>query len=125
MPFKGKREKEKVKKKGTLLPATTTPTKLAKVKKKIQLFSTTTSTPNTTTHLPSSLRKYFWDCRFEELSLEKNDLFIAVRILNFGDWKAVTWLHKNGGIPLIRRTVKNRRDLSAKTINFWQIMLYG
>jgi hypothetical protein len=75
--------------------------------------------------LPASFRKYFWDCRFEDLSLDKHNLFIAARILNFGDWKAVSWLHANGGRSVIRKALQKRRDLSAKTINFWNMMLHG
>jgi hypothetical protein len=75
--------------------------------------------------LPPSFRKYFWDCNFKDLSMERHDLFIAARILNFGDWKAVAWLRVHGGKSLIRKTVKNRRDLSKKTINFWNMMLHG
>lgn len=87
--------------------------------------SPTATTTITATHLPPSFRKYFWDCCFEDLSMERHDLFIAARILNFGDWKAVSWLNAHGGRSLIRKTVKNRRDLSAKTINFWNVMLHG
>ena len=95
------------------------------MKKTSHFLPATTTTTITTTHLPSSFRKYFWDCPFEELSLEKNDLFIAARILNYGDWNAVSWLQKIGGRALIRNAVKKRRDLSAKTINFWNLMLHG
>jgi hypothetical protein len=75
--------------------------------------------------LPASFRKYFWDCPFDGLSMEKHSRFIAARILNFGDWEAITWLFARGGWPLIRRTVRNWRDLNAKTINFWNLMLHG
>jgi len=74
--------------------------------------------------LPASFRKYFWDCSFKELSLEKHSSFIASRILNFGDWKAVSWLHAHGGQPLIRHAVQKKRHLSAKTVNFWDVMLH-
>lgn len=77
------------------------------------------------TSLPYSFRKYFWDCRFEDLSMDRHDLFIASRILNFGDWKAVDWLRAHGGKALIQRTVKKRRDLNAKTVNFWDVILHG
>lgn len=75
--------------------------------------------------LPAHFRKYFWDCPFEELSLEKYPRFIVARILNFGDWEAVSWLFARGGRELIAKAVKNGRYVNHKTENFWNMMLHG
>ncbi len=40
--------------------------------------------------LPDSLRKYFWDCRFEQLSWYKYRRFISERILQYGDDATLT-----------------------------------
>jgi len=75
--------------------------------------------------LPLSFRKYFWDCPFDDLYLEKYPRFIAARILNFGDWEAVTWLFARGGRELVNKAVKNGRYVNNKTENFWKMMLHG
>jgi len=89
----------------------------------LQLPFSLSSTPNSP--LPTSFRKYFWDCPFDDLSLEKYPRLIAARILNFGDWEAVSWLFARGGRDLVHKTIKNQRYVNRKTENFWKIMLHG
>ena len=74
--------------------------------------------------LPSKLKKYFWDCDFEELTLEKYPFFIAERILNLGDEYSVKWLLKNVSKEQLKNVVDNSRNLTKKTKNYWRIMLY-
>jgi hypothetical protein len=73
--------------------------------------------------LPLDLKKYFWDVAFDDLSLEKHTLFIAERILNYGDLDSIKWLLSHTGNNYIKSVVKNSRNLNAKTKNYWQIML--
>lgn len=83
-------------------------------------FSISTDMNN---NLPEDLNKYFWDVSFDELSFEKYPRFIAERIMNYGDLKAIKWLLSVSGTELIRAVVKTSRNLNPKTKNFWQIKL--
>lgn len=83
-------------------------------------FSISTDMNN---NLPKDLNKYFWDVSFDELSFEKYPRFIAERIMNYGDLKAIKWLLSISGTELIRAVVKTSRNLNPKTKNFWQIKL--
>jgi len=69
--------------------------------------------------LPSFLKKYFWDVDFTALKQKKYEQFIAKRILERGDVKAVRWLLKNIPEKAIKETVLSCRQLSSKTANFW------
>lgn len=74
-------------------------------------------------NLPTRFRKYFWDVVFEDLSWEKNPLFISERILNYGNEQDIRWLLDNINKALLKSVIKNSRNLNAKTRNYWQIML--
>jgi hypothetical protein len=73
--------------------------------------------------IPETLRKYFWDVAYEDLSLEKYPKFIAERILNFGDIDAVKWLQSVLDRDFIRSVIINSRNLNPKTKNYWKLML--
>jgi hypothetical protein len=73
--------------------------------------------------IPETLRKYFWDVAYEDLSLEKYPKFIAERILNFGDLDAVKWLQSVLDKDFIRSVIINSRNLNPKTKNYWKLML--
>lgn len=73
--------------------------------------------------LPDELRRYFWDVRFGDLSVEKYPRFIAERILNYGDMKEVKWLLSWLDRNLLEDVVYNSRNLNAKTRNFWKLVL--
>lgn len=71
--------------------------------------------------LPSFLKKYFWDVNFDKLDLRKNQLYIIVRLLEYGDIKEIHWLFKNVPQAKIRGAILKSRELSRKTINFWSL----
>ena len=73
--------------------------------------------------IPETLRKYFWDVAYEDLSLEKYPKFIAERILNYGDLDAVKWLQSVLDRDFIRSVIINSRNLNPKTKNYWKLML--
>jgi hypothetical protein len=73
--------------------------------------------------LPETLRKYFWDCDFDDLSMEKHPVFITERVLNFGDMVSVKWLLANTERDFLKKIVENSRNLDKKTRNYWNIML--
>lgn len=76
------------------------------------------------TPLPEMLKEYFWDCDFDELSLEKYPFYITERILNFGDMTSLRWLLDRIDRKLLTEVVEKSRNLSKKARNYWEIMLY-
>lgn len=71
--------------------------------------------------IPQFLKKYFWDIGFKELKLAENESFIAERILEHGDPKAISWLLKHIQKKSIKKTLLTRRVLSPKSANFWAL----
>ncbi|GBE16826.1 hypothetical protein BMS3Abin15_00650 [bacterium BMS3Abin15] len=70
--------------------------------------------------LPSSLKKYFWDCDFDSLTLEKYGKFIVERILSYGNLHDIKWLFAHMEENQIRDTVLASRRLDKKTLNYWK-----
>ncbi len=73
--------------------------------------------------LPETFEKYFWDCNFNELSLDKYKKFIVERILNYGDMEAVRYILKKVNKTELKNIIFNSKNLNNKTKNFWKIML--
>lgn len=73
--------------------------------------------------LPKFLKGYFWDVEFKKIDPEKNRLYILRRILNYGDEKAVNWMHKNFESLEIKNTLSNFRGYSRKSVNYWALVL--
>ena len=66
---------------------------------------------------------FFWDADLSKLDLEKNKDAIIERILELGDEKAVRWLFSAYSLIEIKSIAKESRGLSAKSRNFWRIIL--
>ena len=64
------------------------------------------------------LKKYIWDCRFEELSIEKYAKFIIERVLNFGNDKDIQWLRQNTDAEFFKSVAISSRRLDRKTANY-------
>jgi hypothetical protein len=75
------------------------------------------------TGLPAEFRKYFWDVEMNASDYEKYPRFVAERILNYGDTRAIKWLTSNMKQSFIKSVVETSRKLNAKTKNYWKIML--
>jgi len=73
--------------------------------------------------LPEMLRKYFWDCSFEDLRLVQYPVFISERILNLGDMNSVRWLFSKIDKEFLIDLVNKSRNLNKKTKNYWKLML--
>jgi hypothetical protein len=73
--------------------------------------------------LPVEFQKYFWDVAFADLSIKKYPRFIAERILNYGDLAGLKWLLAATDKDFIRSIIKTSRNLNAKTLNYWQLIL--
>jgi len=73
--------------------------------------------------LPDMLRKYFWDCDFETLSMARYAQFISERILNFGDMQSLKWLLAQIDRSFLIELIQKSRNLNRKTKNYWKLML--
>ena len=75
--------------------------------------------------LPESLRSYFWDYSFENLSWEKDRELIIRRLLTDGSWDAIAWLRKRVGDGGLRRWLITHRGrgLTLRQLRFWSLML--
>jgi DNA-binding transcriptional ArsR family regulator len=75
--------------------------------------------------LPKSLREYFWDYPFEQLSWKADRDLIIHRLLSAGSWEAVTWLRKQTGDEALRQWLIDHRGrgLSARQLRFWSLIL--
>lgn len=70
--------------------------------------------------LPVELKKYFWDCDFKELTIEKYPKFIIERILNYGKEKEIKWLRENIEEDYFKNVALTSRRLDRKTANYWK-----
>lgn len=73
--------------------------------------------------IPKRLKKYFWDCKFEDLQWDKYYFFISERLLNFGNPAAINWLLRKLDAAELRNIVMRSKNLDVKSRNFWTIML--
>jgi hypothetical protein len=76
------------------------------------------------TQLPDQYRKYFWDCDFYEINMEKYQFFITERLLNYGNEQTLKWLLARINKIDLENVVKKSRNLDKKTKNYWKILLH-
>ncbi len=69
--------------------------------------------------LPIELKKYFWDVDFDSLSLKEDSFFIIKRVLDRGTTPVLKWLRLKFQDLEIATVVKQTRDISLQTANFW------
>ena len=65
------------------------------------------------------LKPIFWDLDVEKLDIKKNSRQIIERILEYGDSAQVNWMFKHYKKEEIKEVLKNSRQLSRKSANFW------
>jgi len=75
--------------------------------------------------LPVRLRPFFWEYRFAALSWSRDRDLITSRILQAGDWPAITWLRGRLGDEALRAwlTTGGARGLDHRRRNFWNLVL--
>lgn len=73
--------------------------------------------------IPINLKKYFWEVDTNKLDFKKYPEYVISRILEYGDETAVRWLFRNFKKPYFERVLAKRRDISAKTGNYWGLIL--
>ena len=75
--------------------------------------------------IPDFLRPFFWETEFSQINADKNKQYIIERILDLGDLSAVSWLFSNYQEHEIIEVLELSRKVSAKSRNFWQLILEG
>ncbi len=68
-------------------------------------------------NMPENLKKYFLDCDFSDLSMDRYAFFITERILNYGDMASIKWLlaaTDRSFTAHYPRSEKNRNHLKMK-----------
>jgi hypothetical protein len=75
--------------------------------------------------LPNFLKPLFWDYRFNQLSWPDDKDLIASRVLTYGDWRAITWLHRRWGAKQLRQWLmaRNGRGLDTRSLRFWEVVV--
>lgn len=73
--------------------------------------------------LPQSFRSYFWDVKFEELTIQTDAFFVIKRVLDRGNLSDIRWLVKTYGKEEIKKVILKTRDLSRPTGNLWADIL--
>jgi len=75
--------------------------------------------------LPQDLESLFWDCDFASVRLDKHRSFVIRRVLDRGDWDAITWLRRTVGDAAIRDwfIARKGRGLDPRKLRFWEVIL--
>lgn len=73
--------------------------------------------------LPKFLKKYFWDVDFEAMDAKKSRTGVLIRVLNYGDEKAIQWMNENYSKAEQAGALRAYRDFSLKSANYWALIL--
>jgi hypothetical protein len=75
--------------------------------------------------LPQSLKPFFWDYPFSELSWKHDHELIIRRVLSNGSWESICWLRNTLGDDRLRKWLINRKGkgLSPRQIRYWALVL--
>lgn len=73
-------------------------------------------------NLPTSYKKYFWDCNFNELNLDEHKTFILNRLLTFGDIEGIKFIIDKFPQKEVKDyiTGQGNNSLSRNNLLFWQ-----
>ncbi len=72
--------------------------------------------------LPRSLKKYFWDVEFEKIDAKTYPRDVLMRLLEYGDKKAIKWMNKNFTKEQVADVLFRFRVVSPKSANFWALI---
>ncbi|MBS1492751.1 MAG: hypothetical protein JST55_04550 [Bacteroidetes bacterium] len=73
--------------------------------------------------LPIKFKSLFWDVNFDDINWENHSVYIAVRILNLGDWDDVLWLRERMSKDEIVELCNTNPEINRKTKNYWNTRL--
>ena len=73
--------------------------------------------------IPRYLHQFFWDVAPIQIDLREHSEYVIARLLEHGDLAAVRWLLMVYTKKEIAKVVRQSRQLSRKTANFWRLRL--
>ena len=73
--------------------------------------------------LPPRLDRFFWDVYPPRIDLGQHSEYVIARLLEHGDLDAIQWVMKAYRKEDIANVVRQSRQLSRKTANFWRLRL--
>lgn len=65
------------------------------------------------------LKKIFWETNIDNIDIKKNSNQVIERILELGDAEHVKWLQQNYSQDEVKEVLKNSRNLTRRSANFW------
>ena len=74
--------------------------------------------------IPQGLVPLFWDIRLDQFDARAYPDYTILRVLEYGDHDAVSWLKETFAAEEIQRVLRTERRLSRKSANFWALV-YG
>lgn len=73
--------------------------------------------------LPRYLHQFFWDVIPRQVDLGEHSEYVIARLLEHGDLAAIRWLLRTYTKKEIAEVVRQSRQLSRKSANFWRLQL--
>ena len=74
--------------------------------------------------IPQGLVPLFWDIRLDQFDPRAYPDYTILRVLEYGDRDAISWLQQTFSGEEIRGGLRTERRLSRKSANFWALV-YG
>ena len=71
--------------------------------------------------LPTTLKRFFWDARFDTINQEVNKSYVISRLMELGDEVAVKWLETSYSADDLKQVVGTTKVLSPKSLNYWKL----
>jgi hypothetical protein len=73
--------------------------------------------------IPESLRPFFWDVDFENLSVGDFPHFIISRLMEHGDETGLRFLMRTYSLQELLETLRTSRSISRRSRKFWALLL--
>lgn len=74
--------------------------------------------------IPRYLFPFFWDTDRSRFEPRRFPRYTILRILEYGDGRALGWLRQTFSVDQISSVIRNERRLSPKSAHFWSLV-YG
>ena len=68
---------------------------------------------------PEFLKHLFWEFDFEQIDVVRNKFAIIERVINYGDFRELSWLFKTYDQNEIVENLKSNYNISTKAVNIW------
>lgn len=78
---------------------------------------------NCSMQLPTDVDKLFVDMGHLRPSIPEHTPIVIERILKYGNLQAIKWMYNTFEFDAIRHTAAHSRELTAKDIAFWSLVL--